>query len=71
MSADLFIYNGIAISTTGLMHHINLQYIPAGQAGMWQPLDAFIFGELKSRAVAVTEQWWNWALVVKEAWTSM
>ena len=34
------------------LNNINLQYIPAGQIGTWQPLDAGIFGGLKSKAVA-------------------
>ena len=29
---------------------INLQYVPAGQTGFWQPLDAGIFGSVKSKA---------------------
>ena len=46
----LFIYYDIGPEADNVKHHMNLQYIPAEQRGMWQPLDAFIFGELKSRA---------------------
>ena len=29
---------------------INLQYVPAGQTGFWQPLDKGLFGAVKARA---------------------
>ena len=39
------------VNNCALEHNINLQYIPAGQTGMWQPVDAGILGGLKSKAV--------------------
>ena len=40
------------VTTYAGEHNVNLQYIPAGQTGTCQTLDAGLFGGLKSKSVA-------------------